>query len=111
MAQRVQNDVDAERIAVGSEFEKVPRIFSFTLPRVINIGIVGHEYHQPATLIADAAAMGVDAVRPVLRCAAAGAPHPDRGNLWNTFNWVLRVKERMIRREIEDRVFLRRPDA
>src|SRR3954470_513902 len=77
LAQRIQNDVDAEGISVGSEFQKVPGIFSFTLPRVVDIGIVRHEDHQPAGLVADAAAVDVDAVCAVLGCAAAGAPHAD----------------------------------
>ena len=78
VAQRVQNHVDTERVSVGSELEEVPGILSLALPRVVDVRVMRHEDHQPAGLIADSAAVDLDAVVAVLGGAAAGTPHTDR---------------------------------
>src|SRR5450432_3473192 len=75
MSQRVDHDVDADRVAVRREAVEVFLALALALPGVGDVGVVRHDDHQPTALVGDGAEVGVRAVGAALGDATAAA-HP-----------------------------------
>ena len=59
---RVEQHVHPERVAGRTELSEEPRVFAFTLPGVLNVGVVGHGDHDPAMLVGDCPKVRLGAV-------------------------------------------------
>src|SRR3954471_15813773 len=81
MCHPVEHDVDADGVAVRRELVEVFLALAFALPRIGDIGVVGHHHHQPALVVGDAAEVHVRAVLAALRRAAGLHPETDVGDL------------------------------
>src|SRR6185436_1428652 len=64
VGQRVQNHVDADRIAVGREVIEVVAVLAFAFERVTEVGVVRDEDDHVTLLVEDG---------PRMRCRAQGA--------------------------------------
>src|SRR5688572_14660944 len=69
--QRVEQDVDAERVAWDTELIEEPRVVALALPRVADIRVVRHQHHHASGLVGDDARVRRRAVRALLRRVAA----------------------------------------
>src|SRR5262245_35910489 len=103
VGQRVQNYVDADRVAVRREVIEVVAVLAFALERVAEVGVVRDEDDHVPLLVEDGARVRRRAERAALRGAAA-EPEADRGDLREVFDVVERVKERVVERQVDDRI-------
>src|SRR5262249_32716447 len=101
---RVQEGVDAERVANTREPLKVGAAVTFTLECVAEIGIVPAQHDHVATLIEDGASVWDRALRSALGCATASRPEADRRNLWDAVHLIQHVKERVSEGNVDDRI-------
>ena len=102
--QRVEQHVDPERVAVHGELVEVARVVSFALEGVAEIGVVRDENDQPAVLIGDTTCVRLGAVRAAFGGVAGAGPIVDRRDLDDAGNLELHVKDRMVLRQVDDRV-------
>src|SRR5436309_2061924 len=111
VGERVQNDIHPNRISVGGETLEVLSVLALALPRIGDVGVVRHHYHQPAAFVGDAAKIGVRTVvhpRTLRDTAAVAIPELNRRHLWNRLYIVEGVHDLMCGRDVEDWVFARR---
>src|SRR5262245_1464655 len=105
MSQRVQDGIDAERVAIRTEIYEVRRIVALALPRIAEIRVVGHQDDQPALLVDDPARVRGRTIGAALRGSPRAEKEIDRGNLRDLLDLELCVEQRMVERQIEDRKF------
>src|SRR5499427_2912660 len=108
MCHPVDHDVDADGVAVRRELVEVFLALAFALPRVRDVGVVGHHHHQPPFLVGDAAEVHVRAVRSPLRRAAGLDPETDVRDLLHFLDVVEDVHHRVVRGDVQDRILVRR---
>jgi hypothetical protein len=88
---RVQQHVDAERIAVRRELLEVSRVLTLALPRVLDVGVVGHQDHDSTVVIGNRTHVRYRAVGSLLRRASARAHEEiDARDLWDLGDFELR---------------------
>src|SRR5688572_23553660 len=103
--ERIEDDVYADGVALRRELQEKPVVLTFPLPRVTDIGVVGHENHDAAFVVRDRAEVGVGAVRPALpRFAAGPPPGVDVRALRELGQREHRVTDRVPGRHVEDAV-------
>src|SRR5262245_46493267 len=106
---RVEDDVDAEGIARTCELVEILSAIAFAFEGVAEVGVVRHDHQKMSRAVHDASDVRFGAERPTLGGGATRAvPESDRRDLNFFLNVVQRVKDRMLEREIEQRVFARR---
>ena len=66
MVQRVQDDVDPERVRIRREPAEAFIIFALPLPAVRDIGIVRHEYERVPVAVENHPEVGYGTVRALL---------------------------------------------
>src|SRR5690242_18032474 len=71
---RVQNRVDAKRVARRREPQEIPVVVAFPFEGVTKIGVVGHHDHDAPAMVEDRAHMRLGAVDAAL---GGGAASPD----------------------------------
>src|SRR6185503_4538777 len=109
MRDRVQEYIDSYRIPIRRELIEELRILPLALPRILDVRVVGHQHHDPAAPIGDAAEVDGLAVVAALRGAAAAAPPvADVRNLRNLLQLEHRSIDRMTGLDVEDRILERR---
>ena len=99
-------------VAVGRELVEEARVLTFALPRIGDVGVVRHQHHHVAVVIDDALDGRRRAVRAALRCAApARPPELDRRDLRQRLHLEHRLEDRVVERNVLDRVLRRRQHA
>src|SRR5882672_283494 len=94
MRHRINQRVDAERVAETREPVEVRAVFAFALEGVAVIRIVRDEHHQMGFVVKDRAGVWLPAVGAALRGLTAGAePEVDRRNLRHALHLVQRVED------------------
>src|SRR5262249_20676753 len=106
--ERVQDDVDTDGVAVRREFVEVFLALALALPGVGNVGVVRHHDHQSAVVVGDPAEVDGRTVTTALRCAAGLNPEADVRDLLDRFHVVEHVHDRMVARDVLDRILVRR---
>ena len=80
-------------------------VVALALEGVPEIGVVGHQHHDPAVLIRDRPDVRDRAVGATLGRLSAGArPEADRWNLRDVPDVVQDVKELVLERQVDDRI-------
>src|SRR5438477_13170175 len=77
MRHRVEQDVDADRIAFHGKPQEILVAVAFPLETVAEIRIVGDEHHDAAVVVEDGARMRGGAIGPPFRRAAAASEPED----------------------------------
>ena len=107
---RVQQRVDAERVAFGRERVRSSAVVAFALERVAEIGVVRHQHHHPATLVEDRRARAARR-SPAPRsdvCPPVPTQKSIDGICGTRCHDVQQVKDRVSRSEVDDRKLVRR---
>src|SRR5687767_16039220 len=106
MCHRVQQHVDGDTVTVHRELPEVFRILALALPRVADVGVVGHEDHGTAPRIRDGASVHGVAVSAALR-SAAGEEGTDTGNLRHALLQIEHhVEDRVVEWDVHERILV-----
>src|SRR5688572_31713746 len=97
---RVEQDVDADGVAVGRELVEETRIVTFPFPGIGHVGVVRHHHHDSSVPVANHAEVRIDAVGAALGGvgAARGAPECDVRDLRDLRDRELRLEDRIVQR-------------
>ena len=91
----VQDHVDAERVPVGRKLPEEAGVFPFALPRVGDVGVVGHHDHDPAARIANHPEVRLVAVGPRSDVVLPPTLRQKRMfvicGMCDTWNWLLKI--------------------
>src|SRR5688572_7228386 len=102
----MQQNVDAEGVAVRRELQEELGVLSLALPRIGHVRVVGHHHHDATVGITNRLEFGERAVLVALPGfeAATAPPEPDVGDLGHFPHSELRVEDGIRQRHVLDRI-------
>ena len=106
MRHRIDQRVDAERVAETREPVEVRAVFAFALEGVAVVRIVRDEHHQMPFVVKDRAGVWLPAVDAALRGSAGAEPEVDRRNLRHTLHFLQRVEDLVRRGDVDDGILV-----
>ena len=104
MRHRVEHDVDADRVRLQRKAIEILVFFRFALPTIRDVRVVGHEHHETAVVVEDAAEVRLGGLEASLRRAppARAAPIMNRGNLRDFADRIEGTENDVVERHVND---------